>query len=623
MATLIPARNACLPRMTGGEKRFSARLEDKLEDDYCVWYDVPVGPKQRQPDFVVLHPRRGLLVLEVKDWKIDALHRLDKHGVELLTDRGLVKQANPLAQARSILLELVDVLQRDPVLVHPTGHAHTGKMMFPWGCGAVLANISRAAFDANQLGDVLPEHLVICQDEMTESVESEEFQQRLWGMFNQWFDHALTLPQIDRIRWHMFPEIRVRPPLQPDLLSTPVAEQQEVLLIPDVVRVMDLQQEQLARSLGDGHRVIHGVAGSGKTMILGYRCLHLARSLEKPILVLCFNRTLAARLAQVFPKPSDRARVDIRSFHAWCALMLRTYHVKPPRSSGNSEAFFDAQVKTVIEAVDRGVIPRAQYGAVLVDEGHDFEPEWLKLVAQMVDPQTNSLLLLYDDAQSIYAKRERRKFSFASVGIEARGRTTVLKLNYRNTYEVLAVARMFAADLFGAEGEDEDAPSPISPESVGRHGPVPRLIRCPSWAAETETLTTLIADARSAGVALDQIAVLWRHGAHAEAISRALDRRGLPYVWAKDSVTKDRLFESPPSVKLVSMHSSKGLEFERVFIPAVHAFPAQTDDPASEAKLLYVAMTRATGDLVMTCSAETGFVDHVDKALKATIRRAA
>jgi superfamily I DNA and RNA helicase len=42
------------------------------------------------------------------------------------------------------------------------------------------------------------------------------------------------------------------------------------------MRVMDLQKEQLARSLGDGHRVIHGVAGSGKTMILGYRAEYLA-----------------------------------------------------------------------------------------------------------------------------------------------------------------------------------------------------------------------------------------------------------------------------------------------------------------------------------------------------------
>src|SRR5690606_39457475 len=66
--------------------------------------------------------------------------------------------------------------------------------------------------------------------------------------------------------------------------------------IPEIVRVMDIQQEQMAKSMGDGHRVIHGVAGSGKTLILGYRCLHLAQATSKPILVLCFNITLAAVL---------------------------------------------------------------------------------------------------------------------------------------------------------------------------------------------------------------------------------------------------------------------------------------------------------------------------------------
>lgn len=69
--------------------------------------------------------------------------------------------------------------------------------------------------------------------------------------------------------------------------------------VPDILRVMDLQQEQLARSLGDGHRVIHGVAGSGKTMILGYRAELLAKAANKPILVLCYNEPLAANLASM------------------------------------------------------------------------------------------------------------------------------------------------------------------------------------------------------------------------------------------------------------------------------------------------------------------------------------
>jgi len=66
MATLIPAIGAC-KFATSGERRFAERLQDKLEDDYLLWYDVPVGPANLHPDFVVLHPRHGVLILEVKD----------------------------------------------------------------------------------------------------------------------------------------------------------------------------------------------------------------------------------------------------------------------------------------------------------------------------------------------------------------------------------------------------------------------------------------------------------------------------------------------------------------------------------------------------------------------------
>ena len=59
--------------------------------------------------------------------------------------------------------------------------------------------------------------------------------------------------------------------------------------------------------------------------------------------------------------------------------------------------------------------------------------------AKLMTLSTNSLLVLYDDAQSIYQKK-RRKFNFASVGIDARGRTSIFRLNYRNTAEVLALA---------------------------------------------------------------------------------------------------------------------------------------------------------------------------------------
>ena len=208
MATLIPAMGSVSSRMTSGERRFAQRLEAKLEDDYLCWYDVPIGEKSRHPDFVVFHPSRGLLVLEVKDWNLDTIRQIDKQDVLLMTNRGLVADTNPLVQARQYMFHVTDLLQRDPQLVWPTGSLK-GKVFFPYGHGVVLTNISRAAFEEGDLGEVLPAHLVICQDEMFESVDPEAFQKRLWEMFPIKFTHKLSLPQIDRVRWHLFPEIRM------------------------------------------------------------------------------------------------------------------------------------------------------------------------------------------------------------------------------------------------------------------------------------------------------------------------------------------------------------------------------------------------------------------------------
>src|SRR5207249_5003890 len=133
---------------------------------------------------------------------------MDKQHATILTDRGLKHVLSPLEQARQYMFAVTDKLERDPQLIWPSGSLK-GRPFFPYGHGVVLTNITRKQFDGAQIGDVLPSHLVICQDEMTESAEVEAFQKRLWQMFPIKFKMQLSLPQIDRIRWHMFPEIRI------------------------------------------------------------------------------------------------------------------------------------------------------------------------------------------------------------------------------------------------------------------------------------------------------------------------------------------------------------------------------------------------------------------------------
>jgi hypothetical protein len=584
--------------MTTGERRFAERLEARLEPDYLLWYDVPVGPRARHPDFIIVHPRRGALMLEVKDWRTDTIQSINPEQATLLTERGVVIELNPFEQARQLAHEVVSLLQRDQLLVNPENDPRRGKLCLPWSYGVVLPVITRKQFVDAELGGAIPEDRVICADEMYEEVNAEEFQKRLWHMFPWWPKTPLSLPQIERIRWHLFPDIRVAAPRQTTLLPDAV---------PDVMRVMDLEQERLARSLGEGHRVIHGVAGSGKTMILVYRCVHLAKLVHKPVLVLCYNKTLAERLRQLINDQGVGQHVHVRNFHGWCRDQLTQYHCVVPTTTDKNE-YAKQLVERLGDSVERGQVPAAQYGAVLVDEGHDFEAEWLKLVVRMVDPETDFLLLLYDDAQSIY--KRRGKFSFRSVGVNAQGRTTILRLNYRNTAEVLKVAHKFAADVLKPEDADEDGVPIIQPQAADRHGPEPQLVRRATLRDEAAYLVRLFSALKAQNHAWGDMAVVYHAGFIAEEIKAAFERAGIPTV-NLTARAPEKGATRPDKVSLVTFHSSKGLEYPVVAIPGLGFLPNPNEPEPDQVRRTYVAMTRPTERLIVTCHRESAFVKRL------------
>jgi len=243
MAEIIPPLNRqTLSRMTSGEKRVARRLEKLLEDDYLVWYDIPVGKHRRYPDFIILHPSRGLLFLEVKDWKPSTLKKVGKTEVQLLAHQGVITKTHPLEQVRACAYEVIDMLSRDERLCQQEGK-YKGSLIMPYGWGAVFTNITRQqiekAIPEDKREQILPDHLMIYQDEIRDNVGAEQFQEQLWGMFHYNFGQTLTLPQIDRVRWHLFPEVRIDDGGQISLFSSSEPVEQS---LPDIVRIMDVQQ---------------------------------------------------------------------------------------------------------------------------------------------------------------------------------------------------------------------------------------------------------------------------------------------------------------------------------------------------------------------------------------------
>ena len=105
-------------------------------------------PFGRHPDFVVLHPQQGIVVLEVKDWKLGTIVNATRSQVELLTSQGTVTVDNPFEQVRGYMFNVVDALKHEPLLVNESG-SFKGKPVFSFGYGVVFTNITCKQFHFN------------------------------------------------------------------------------------------------------------------------------------------------------------------------------------------------------------------------------------------------------------------------------------------------------------------------------------------------------------------------------------------------------------------------------------------------------------------------------------------
>lgn len=610
MAIIIPNLNQLKGRGTAGERRVAEVLRRKLGDECLVWYDVAVGKKRRYPDFIVLHPQKGLLFLEVKDWKLEELKQLTPQTVTRETTSGLKTDVNPFEQVRQCMFAAINAMSQDKALQQVAG-SNQGKIKCAYGRGVIFTNIARARMykivPENQrakLESALPNDWTLYQEDLRDDVSAEAFADKLWAMFTYQFGEPLNEADIDCIRGHLYPELRIDLQLSQTNLfeeepSVDVLQDATAAFLPDKMKVMDLQQEQLARNLGAGHRVIHGVAGSGKTLILAYHCQYLAQMLTKPILVLCYNVVLAVKLKTMLHNKGLGDKVQVHHFNGWCIEQLKKHHIAVIEGS---EPIYSRQVKTMLAAVENGAISREQYGAVLIDEGHDFEPEWLKAVAKMVDVDDGNLLLLYDDAQSIY-RRGGLNFTLSSVGIKAQGRTSILKVNYRNTREILHFAYEFASEyLQGEDSKDDDHIPLVLPESGGVSGPKPVFYRLPSFSDEITQAKQQVLSWQAEGVALHKMAILVVTLEQAKPLQDALKHVNVSTQILVDSKAKKAYLPDDSSVAIMTLQSSKGLEFTHVVVVGVGSLAPEAKRTASDAKVLYVGMTRAQQVLVVTGS---------------------
>jgi superfamily I DNA/RNA helicase len=128
--------------------------------------------------------------------------------------------------------------------------------------------------------------------------------------------------------------------------------------------------------------------------------------------------------------------------------------------------------------------------AILIDEAHDFEPDWFRCATSLLrDGPEGDLLIAADGAQSLYGRD--RTFTWKSVGVQASGRSRRLTHNYRNTKQILEFAWQVAQSMVPENSETETLVR-LVPTRVLRRGPVPQYRGCATVDEEHALIAHLV-----------------------------------------------------------------------------------------------------------------------------------
>ncbi len=245
------------------------------------------------------------------------------------------------------------------------------------------------------------------------------------------------------------------------------------------------------------------------------------------------------------------------------------------------------------------------FDAVVVDEVQDLSAAAVQFVAALGGTGRDRLMLVGDTGQRIYPGG----FSLRALGIDVRGRSRVLRVNYRTTEQI----QRMADRLNGATSDDLDDGTESRRGTVSLlHGPEPVFQGFASEVEEHAFAVRITQQMIGQGLAPAEIAIFTRTKRQGEGFAHALRAAGLPtQLLAEEADGSD---DDTPGVVVGTMHRAKGLEFKVVIVggcdaqrlPNAHVL-GQIVDPAEKAaaiererRLLYVSLTRARDEAFVT-----------------------
>jgi hypothetical protein len=621
MAITFPSNISKYDFCTKGEELIFM-LFKQLPQECIVWYEVILGTRDRKPDFMILHPEYGIIIVEVKDWDEHSILEVSPRSIRLRSSSGnRMEQLNPETKCKRYVEDAIEKLEVDRSLVD-----QRDRLKFQVAYFVAFPNLTEAHFTKSKLAEVMRRDNVLCSDQITDIAQfSKILSSRLMKL-----EHPLTADMISAIRRRLRDEITIDNPtsLGSGLIpSAPVngSVKVSVEIAPDVFAV-DLEQESLAKDMGDGPRLLRGMAGTGKTLIMLIRAKILASNAESRnipirILILCWNISLANYMRQALERlqiplknPSSIRVVHFMEF----ARKLVSDHKEVAKFPKATEIDFEIQVSQRLSELE--IRPEEKYDYIFVDEAQDFRDDWMRfLFANMVrgeDPKTRNFVVAADDAQRVY---KSRNFTWKALGIPFAGgdRSKILRKVYRNSARVWA----FAAFILGQIKEyyDGDAKLAFAP----KRGVDPRIVECASIEEQLSKCVEEIRSVAEAGYSWRNVLILYHRNKTSSGLPivqmliERLFQEKIPCEWITESNEAKNTFDwTKDSVKISTALSAKGMDAPKVIIINTEDFgSAVALEDHDERKLLYVAITRAREEVVLLHTGDDGLVPDLRNAL--------
>jgi superfamily I DNA/RNA helicase len=238
----------------------------------------------------------------------------------------------------------------------------------------------------------------------------------------------------------------------------------------------------------------------------------------------------------------------------------------------------------------------------VVDEAQDVSVAQLRFLAALGVGPPNRLFFAGDLGQRIF----QPLFSWKALGVDIRGRSRTLHINYRTSHQIRTQAdRLLGSELSDVDGNLEQRLGTISVFN----GPSPtiQVFRTPE--DERQAVGTWLADRANEGVMPHEMGVFVRSPAELDRARATVEHAGLPF-----TVLDEHVETTSDHVSISTMHLAKGLEFRVVVVMAcddeVIPLQARIETVADDAELaevynterhlLYVACTRARDHLLVT-----------------------